>query len=88
MPILEGLGDRLGMSPEPFPKESMFTLTQLGRQKATAFEAEGPELKILTALHERGPSDLNEVVRATGFEPEKCKLIIRKLIRQKLVQKV
>ena len=87
MPILEGLGDKLGLSPDPFPRESIFTLTQLGRQKATAFEAEGPELKILTALHERGPSDVSEISRATSFEVEKCKLIIRKLVRQRLVQR-
>lgn len=88
MAILNDIGEKMGLAPDPFPRESMFTLSQLGRQKATAFEAEGPELRVLTALHERGPSDLTEIVRSTGFEAEKCKIIIRKLIRQKLVQRV
>ena len=88
MPILNNLGEALGVRRDPFPRESMFALTPFGQQKAHAYDKEGPELAILTILDEGGPSDINEIQRKSGFDNEKCKLIIRKMIRQNLVKQV
>ena len=88
MPILENLSQHLGLQQNPFPSDPMFQLTQMGKQKAHSFEGGGPELAVLNALDVGGPSDLNEITRRTGFDSEKCKFIIRKLINQKLVVKV
>jgi len=88
MAILNDLKDGLVGSRDPFPPRPMFQVTQMGRQKAHAFEAGGPELKVLTALDEGGPSDIDEIKRRANFEQEKCELIIRKLMGQRLVQKV
>lgn len=79
-----GVMDRFtGFSSTVVPKEVVVALTPLGEEKVNQASGEGAAYKVMIILNERGPCDLDELSKATGFGVDKLRHIINRQLSPK-----
>lgn len=77
----------MGLGGQLLSKEVVMVLTPLGKEKVNAFEEDGPELRVLTTLDERGPCTADEISKATNYGTDKIKTICNALYKKGYIKR-
>ena len=57
-----------------------YGVTPYGKEKFEKMDMSGPRYKVLGHLAEEGPSTFSEIIRETGLDADKVKLILKGLM--------
>jgi hypothetical protein len=69
-------------------RNTVYTLTTVGRDKVQHMECEGKTLAFLDYLDGAGASTLSEIAEQTRLKPDDAEILARKLVRSRYIEPV